>query len=276
MRYRLRLSVAIVGLALALPAAAEEVHSGLTATGEIANVAIASSPAFHFVQLRNGVQFQLNGTVKTVLFYGPDVVRVNASLGQSHWGQPSLVVTQTLQPVRFAVAETDATLSLTGDKVRVAIDKRDGAISFFDAKSRLLTREKAGAPQSITARTVADSPTYEVENRFTLKPGEGIYGFGFTDDAEVNRRGKDLLLVQTNIGIIIPVMLSTEGYGVLWDTYSQMRFTDNAQGARLWAEDAPGGVDYYLMAGDTMDDVVGAYRRLTGQAPMYPLSLIHI
>lgn len=63
MRYRLRLSVAIVGLALALPAAAEEVHSGLTATGEIANVAIASSPAFHFVQLRNGVQFQLNGTV---------------------------------------------------------------------------------------------------------------------------------------------------------------------------------------------------------------------
>ena len=270
MRYRLRLSVAIVGLALALPAAAEEVHSGLTATGEIANVAIASSPAFHFVQLRNGVQFQLNGTVKTVLFYGPDVVRVNASLGQSHWGQPSLVVTQTLQPVRFAVAETDATLSLTGDKVRVAIDKRDGAISFFDAKGRLLTREKAGAPQSITARTDADSPTYEVENRFTLKPGEGIYGFGFTDDAEVNRRGKDLLLVQTNIGIIIPVMLSTEGYGVLWDTYSQMRFTDNAQGARLWAEDAPGGVDYYLMAGDTMDDVVGAYRRLTGQAPMYP------
>ena len=65
-----------------------------------------------------------------------------------------------------------------------------------------------------------------MKSRTTLKPGEGIYGFGFTDDEEVNRRGKDLLLVQTNIGIIIPVMLSTEGYGVLWDTYSQMRFTD--------------------------------------------------
>ena len=272
MRNRFCFSVATVGLAMALaaPAAARDVHSGLAANGQIADVDVVSSPAFRFVELRNGVQFRLNGTVKTILFYAPDVVRVNASLGRSHWHHPSLVVTGVPQSVRFTVEETDTTLSLTGDKVRVEIDKRDGAISFFDAKGRLLTREKAGAPQAITARTVADSPTYEVENRFTLKPGEGIYGFGFTDDEEVNRRGKDLLLVQTNIGIIIPVMLSTEGYGVLWDTYSQMRFTDGAEGARLWAEDAPGGIDYYLMAGDTMDDVVGAYRRLTGQAPMYP------
>ncbi|WP_447406081.1 TIM-barrel domain-containing protein, partial [Clostridium perfringens] len=33
---------------------------------------------------------------------------------------------------------------------------------------------------------------------------------------------------------------------------------------------APGGVDYYFMAGDTMDGVVGAYRWLTGDAPMFP------
>ncbi|MBO9711245.1 MAG: glycoside hydrolase, partial [Caulobacter sp.] len=144
------------------------------------------------------------------------------------------------------------------------------AILFYDGSGKLLTREKAGAPQSVTPRTISDAPTYEVENRFTLKPDEAIYGFGFTNDDEVNRRGKELLLVQTNIGIIIPVMMSTEGYGVLWDTYSQMRFTDNADGARLWAESAPGGVDYYFMGGGNMDAVVGAYRRLTGSAPMYP------
>jgi alpha-D-xyloside xylohydrolase len=79
-----------------------------------------------------------------------------------------------------------------------------------------------------------------------------------------------LLLVQTNIGIIIPVMVSTERYGILWDTYSKMRFKDDADGATLWAESAPGGVDYYFMAGATMDEVVAGYRDLTGQAPMYP------
>jgi len=49
-----------------------------------------------------------------------------------------------------------------------------------------------------------------------------------------------------------------------------MRFKDDANGASLWAESAPGGVDYYFMAGDTPDDVVRAYRDLTGAAPMYP------
>ena len=69
-------------------------------------------------------------------------------------------------------------------------------------------------------------------------------------------RGKDLLLVQTNVGIIIPVLMSSRRYGVMWDTYSQMRFKDDASGASMWAESAPGGVDYYFLAGDTPDAVV--------------------
>ncbi|MGO4862855.1 TIM-barrel domain-containing protein, partial [Campylobacter jejuni] len=31
-----------------------------------------------------------------------------------------------------------------------------------------------------------------------------------------------------------------------------------------------GGVDYYFMGADTMDGVIGAYRALTGAAPMIP------
>jgi len=103
-----------------------------------------------------------------------------------------------------------------------------------------------------------------------LKKDEAIYGFGFLAENESNRRGKELILIQTNMGIVIPVMMSSENYGILWDTYSVMKFKDDAQGATLWAEDAPGGVDYYFMAGDCLDDVVADYRRLTGEAPMYP------
>jgi alpha-D-xyloside xylohydrolase len=244
--------------------------TGLDRLGQLHAVASATDAAFSLQRLRNGAQFQMNGVSKSVLFYSPTVVRVNANLGQSYWTAPSLVVIRQPETVPFTVRETSNTVELVGQKLRVVIDKHVGALTFYDAAGRMLTREKADAPQSIDKRTVADAPTYEVENRFTLKPDEGVYGFGFTGDDEVNRRNKDLLLVQTNVGIIIPVMVSTERYGVLWDVYSQMRFKDDAQGARLWAESAPGGVDYYFMAGDTMDGVVGAYRWLTGDAPMYP------
>ncbi len=244
--------------------------TGLDPRGQLPALAPSTDAAFHFQRLRNGVQFQLNGVTKSVLFYTPTVVRVNANLGQSYWTARSLVVIRDPETVPFTVRDTSNALELVGEKLRVVIDKQAGALSYYDTAGRLLTRERADAPQSIDRRVISDAPTYEVENRFTLKAGEGIYGFGFTADDDVNRRGKDLLLVQTNVGIIIPVMVSTERYGVLWDTYSQMRFKDDDQGARLWAESAPGGVDYYFMAGETMDGVIGAYRWLTGDAPMYP------
>jgi len=266
------MTAATVALFAAAPALAAQPSppAGLDRLGQLQALAPVADAAFHYQRLRSGVQFQLNGVTKSVLFYSPTVVRVNANLGQSYWTAPSLVVIRRPESVAFTVRETPDALELVGPKLRVSIDKHTGALTYHDAAGRLLTREKADAPQSIDRRVISDAPTYEVENRFTLKPGEGIYGFGFTGDDDVNRRGKDLLLVQTNVGIIIPVMVSTERYGVLWDTYSQMRFKDDAQGARLWAESAPGGVDYYFMAGETMDRVVGAYRWLTGDAPMYP------
>lgn len=244
--------------------------TGLDPLGQLRAIAPASDAAFHFMRLRNGVQFQLNGVTKSVVFYSPAVVRVNANLGQSYWTAPSLVVIRQPEAAPFTVQETAGALELISEKLRVVIDKHAGALTYYDVSGRLLTREKPDAPQSIDRRVISGAPTYEVENRFTLKAEEGLYGFGFTGDDEVNRRNKDLLLVQTNVGIIIPMMVSTERYGVLWDTYSQMRFKDDAQGARLWAESAPGGVDYYFMSGDTMDGVIGAYRWLTGDAPMYP------
>lgn len=265
-------TAAVIALFAAAPAFARQASlpTGLDQLGQLPALASAPDATFRFQRLRSGVQVQLNGVTKSVLFYSPTVVRVNANLGQSYWTAPSLVVIRQPEIVPFTLQDTADGLELIGPKLRVVIDKRTGALTYYDATGRLLTREKADAPQSIEKRAIADAPTYEVENRFTLKPDEGVYGFGFTGDDDINRRGKDLLLVQTNVGIIIPVMVSTERYGVLWDTYSQMRFKDDEQGARLWAESAPGGVDYYFMAGDTMDGVVGAYRWLTGDAPMYP------
>ena len=76
--------------------------------------------------------------------------------------------------------------------------------------------------------------------------------------------------MQTNIGIVVPFVVSTKRYGILWDIYSKMTFKDDASGATLWAESAPAGVDYYFVAGDTMDGVIAGYRSLTGAAPMFP------
>ena len=105
---------------------------------------------------------------------------------------------------------------------------------------------------------------------FTPSPGESLYGLGQYNTPYMDYRGKEVLLVQTNIGTVVPMRLSTRRYGLLWDIYSKMSFKDTADGAVFWAESAPAGIDYYFIAGDAMDDVIAGYRHLTGAAPMLP------
>ena len=249
---------------------AKEIPTGLDANGHLRAVAPKGGRAFAYQRLADGVQLRVNGVTKNIVFYGPDTVRVNANLGENYWTAPSIVVVKKPQSVPFTITETPRTLAIIGQKLRIEVDKATGALRFLDSKGGLFTQEKADAPQELKKVTISGAPTYEATNSFTLRPDEAIYGFGFTGDDTSNRRGKDLLLVQTNVGIIIPVMMSTRRYGIMWDTYSQMRFKDDAGAASLWAESAPGGVDYYFMAGKSADEVVAAYRALTGPAPMYP------
>lgn len=257
-----------VCIALSGAAGAASLPTGLDRHGHLA----AATPAragFHYVRLRDGIQFRLNGVTKNVIFYAPDTVRVSANLGTSYWTSPSLVVIDRPGRVAFTVKESAGAVTIASARLSISIDRASGALSFMDGAGRLYTRE-APQPQAIKRVEIAGSPTYEVENRLLLLRDEAIFGFGYTDSLALNRRNQELQLVQTNLGIIIPVMVSSRRYGILWDTYSKMRFRDGAGGASLWAESAPGGVDYYFMGGASMDGVVAAYRRLTGTAPMYP------
>ncbi|GGE71646.1 TIM-barrel domain-containing protein [Sphingomonas prati] len=262
-------AAAVIALAAAGPALAAD-PTGLDANGHLLTAPGATSSGFGYTRLANGVQVRLGGVTKNIIFYAPDTVRVNATLGRNYWTARSLVVTSAPATVPFTLSETATALILTTAKLRVEIARATGAARFLGSNGRLYTEEKPDAPQTLKLTTISNAPTYEARNDLVLRPDEALYGFGFTGDDTSNRRGKNLLLVQTNVGIIIPVMMSSRRYGILWDTYSQMRFKDDAGDASLWAESAPGGVDYYVMAGDTPDGVVAAYRTLTGQAPMYP------
>ncbi|MBI2513289.1 MAG: DUF5110 domain-containing protein [Opitutae bacterium] len=244
--------------------------SGLDAQGQLQVVAAGKEAAFAFARLDHGVQLRVGGIVTNVLLYGPGIVRVNANFGRTHTTQPSLAVVASPAAVPFTVEESADALTIRSEKLRVVASKRTGALAFFDASGKELTRERAENPSEIKELTISGAPTYEVRHTFTLAPDESLYGLGQYNRPYMDYRGQDVLLVQTNIGTVVPFLVSTKRYGILWDIYSKMTFKDDANGATLWAESAPAGVDYYFVAGDTMDGVIAGYRRLTGAAPMFP------
>ncbi|HPN99531.1 MAG TPA: glycoside hydrolase family 31 protein [Opitutaceae bacterium] len=244
--------------------------SGLDLSGHLRPVGAAPADDFAFVRLDHGLQLRVAGVTKNVLFYGPAIVRVNAAPGASHWKHPSLAVIAQPADVAFSVEESVGTLTIVSDALRIVADKKTGALTFLSPEGKVLTRERADRPHEIKPVEISGAPTYEVSQTFTLAPDESLYGLGQYNEPYMDYRGQEVLLVQTNIGTVVPFLVSTNRYGILWDIYSKMTFKDDVTGATLWAESAPGGVDYYFVAGGTMDGVIAGYRALTGASPMFP------
>jgi len=259
------------GMLASPSAAASEPPTALDAAGQMKTLPMnVGAEGFAWQRVAEGVQLQLGSMTKSLLFYGPGLVRVAAHLGEAYTTQPSLVVVARPKPVAFDVSESADTLTISGPAVRVTVDKRSGALAFFGADGKLLTRERETTPTELQRVEIAGGPTYALAQTFTLTPDESLYGLGQYNEPYMDYRGRDVLMVQTNIGIVVPFMVSTRRWGLLWDVYSKGRFSDGPQGARFAFESAPAGADYYVVGADTMDGVIAGYRRLTGAAPMFP------
>ncbi len=268
-RYSSFVLIFLVCAAQLLNAATKPV--GLNQAGQMLVVrACETGQGFSWVQLQNGIQLCIGHTMKNVLFYGPGIVRVNANLGQVYTVQPSLAVIAHPQPVTFKIEQKGDELLVSSMKLGIAINKKTGALSFLKKNGAEITREQSSSPAEIREVTISNEPTYEVKQNFTLSPDESLYGLGQYNQPYMDYRGQEVLLVQTNIGSVVPMLISTRRYGILWDIYSKSIFKDGLDGTSFWAESAPAGVDYYFIAAEDMDGVIAGYRQLTGQAPMFP------
>lgn len=270
-----RLSLLLAfGITSIVPSAAvwaQDRPTGIDAVGQLAvvgSVNRADASDFTYATIRNGIQIKVAGTVKNVLFYGPGIVRVNSNNGKTYTIHPSLDVIAQPASVPFTVDESGTILRVLSKELLIQVDKSNGALSFLRPDGAPITREKSGA--ELKEVTISTAPTYEVRQSFVLAPDESLYGLGQYNQSYMDYRGQEVLLVQTNIGTVVPLLVSTRRYGILWDIYSKSIFKDDASGASFWAESAPAGVDYYFIAAQDMDGVINGYRKLTGAAPMFP------
>ncbi len=98
---------------------------------------------------------------------------------------------------------------------------------------------------------------------------EALYGLGQHEEGFGSLRGQTVYLHQANRKIAIPMLVSTKNYGILMDTGSPMIFSDSIYGTYLYTE-ADSYMDFYVLAGSSMAEVIKGYRKLTGKAAMLP------
>jgi alpha-D-xyloside xylohydrolase len=155
-----------------------------------------------------------------------DVVRVAYAKDQGFFARKSLAA----QPKRcdgaqFEVTEGAGTATLATSKLRVRIDLATGRVAFFDAAGAPVLEEKDGG-RTIMAATVQGEDTQHVRQEWLPHADEALYGLGENHLGLLNLKGYDLDLWQHNGTIVIPFLVSSRGWGILWDNTSFTRFGD--------------------------------------------------
>ena len=98
---------------------------------------------------------------------------------------------------------------------------------------------------------------------------ERLFGLGQGEDGAYDKRHQNTYLYQHNMRIPMPVLTSDRGYGIFFDCGSLMTFEDDAAGS-YFLLDTVKQLDYYVICGSRMDDIVSGYRDLTGRAALLP------
>lgn len=110
---------------------------------------------------------------------------------------------------------------------------------------------------------------YEIHQQFRAYEGERIYGLGQRTHGRLNLKGLALDLVQRNAEVNIPFILSSRGYGLLWNMPGTGRaeFADNAT---RWTATQARGLDYWFSAAPSPAEVLSRYADATGHVPELP------
>jgi alpha-D-xyloside xylohydrolase len=109
---------------------------------------------------------------------------------------------------------------------------------------------------------------YRIEQKFSAYAGERLFGLGQHQHGRLDQKGVVLDLVQRNAEVSIPFLVSSRGYGLLWNNPAVGRVELGETGTR-WVADSAQQIDYWVTVGSPVE-IASQYVDATGHAPMLP------
>ncbi len=142
----------------------------------------------------------------------------------------SYVVTAKWPKTKFAVEERNDAVCVRTKSLSVCVDKATAAVVFSDRAGRVLLAEKPGA------RALEPHGEFSIaEDSFACSPDEFLYGLGQYQEGLWNWRGLPREFRQHNMTATLPMLISSRGYGLLWDNASLTDFNPLANEIALEA-----------------------------------------
>jgi alpha-D-xyloside xylohydrolase len=210
---------------------------------------------------------------------GHEIVRVEP------WGPGSLRVRGTVWQgirddlpgalLRPAPSRADAEVSaglarLTNGSIRAEVSAA-GRLRFLRAPDdRELLAEVVPHFSAPPARRYSPAGgLHRFEVLFQAVRGERVYGLGQHQHGLLDQKGAVIDLVQRNTEVSIPFLISSLGYGFLWN-HPGIGRVELGVNATRWVSEATRQWDYWITAADEPAQLLRQYGEAVGRAPMLP------
>lgn len=146
-------------------------------------------------------------------------------------------------------------------------------IEFLDADGETLLRElPSGGALKLQARNwrpMLGSSASRLTVAFEADPDEHLVGMGLYQQSVIDLKGSTLELAHRNSQASVPFVVSSRGYGLLWNNPAVGRATFAKNRTEFVAE-ATQQLDYWVTAGENPAAIARSYADATGHAPMMP------
>lgn len=203
--------------------------------------------------------------------WGANAVRVRATKNPAFPENDWALASRPSAQAEITVSPEGAVL--TNGKIRLSLSN-NGKITVYNQKDERILEEdtRKFCALKIEAREFRPIPggDYHLTARFqSLDTNERIYGMGQYQQPYLNLKGTDLELAHRNSQASVPFMISSLGYGLLWNNPAVGRavFGKNVTSFEAFSTQA---LDYWIVAGDTPAELIEAYGSVAGTVPMMP------
>lgn len=136
---------------------------------------------------------------------------------------------------------------------------------------------KDGNHDILYDRRPQDHDFFQVGASFATPPDEHFYGLGQNQEGYLDRLGHVVRCTHdynapSGQSVCVPFIVTNRGYGLLWDNPSRTTVSFGFNGQTTWLSDVGQRVSFFVIAGETYDEIYTGYRLLTGDTPIPPRS----
>ena len=233
----------------------------------------------YFRQEKNTLKFHYDAEELWIEPWGKNSFRVRATK-MAEMGLENWALEMPVEELTAEIKIEDNFAEIRNGKIRAVISKY-GKMTFYNQKGEILLDEYLRnridkfadycSALDIEAREFKPiiGGDYQLSVRFVSDPEEKIYGMGQYQQPHLNLKGTDLELAHRNSQASVPFLLSSLGYGFLWNNPGVGRATFGTN-ITTWEAFSTKQMDYWITAGDTPAEIEEAYASVTGTVPMMP------